>query len=328
MIRQFYLETIIVVTVSFLAAQIRYMKNQSPGYQPEGIMLVYNLNQKLISSYTALKERLLSLPGIGDVAASWHTIGGGTSGQGILMVGVAPDDLRSIAEYRIRPGLCALYRFNLISGRFLEPDRVSDNRGVILNEKALEMQGRTPQDIVGEQVVMHDEPLDVVGVVKDFRFESAAVEVRPLVLTAYSDAIRTLSIRVDPGTDLQTLPGAIRDIFREFDPDYVMISRFATDIIEGYYTAEERLQKILLFGSLFSLVIVMLGIYALVSHNLVRRTKEIGIRKVMGGSTGEMITLIYKSTLKWSLLASILAIPLSWLYLDRWLNDFVLRIPL
>jgi len=175
---------------------------------------------------------------------------------------------------------------------------------------------------------MHDEPLEVIGVVKDFHFESAAVAVQPLVLTAYSDVIRNISIRHDPGSDPQQIIRLAREAFREFDPDYVMINRFATDICEGYYTTEERLQKILLFGSLFSLLIVMLGIYALVSHHLVSRTKEIGIRKVMGGSTQQMVTLIYGSTMKWSLLASILAIPLSWLYLDRWLNDFVLRIPL
>jgi putative ABC transport system permease protein len=106
-----------------------------------------------------------------------------------------------------------------------------------------------------------------------------------------------------------------------------MINRFATDIIEGYYTAEERLQKIVLSGSLLSVLIVLLGIYALVSHNMVRRTKEIGIRKVMGGNTREMMILVYTSALKWTLIGSVLAIPLSLFYLRRWLSDFAVRIP-
>ena len=107
-----------------------------------------------------------------------------------------------------------------------------------------------------------------------------------------------------------------------------MLHSFPTDIIKSYYRGEERLQKILLSGSLLSVLIVLLGIYALVSHNMVARTKEIGIRKVMGGSTSEMITLIYTSTLKWTLLASALAVPLSLFYLRNWLGDYAIRIPL
>ncbi len=76
----------------------------------------------------------------------------------------------------------------------------------------------------------------------------------------------------------------IGQTIRTFDPDYVMVSSFARDICESYYASEERLQLILLFGSIFSIFIVLLGIYALVSHNMLSRTKEIGIRKVMGGS--------------------------------------------
>ena len=90
---------------------------------------------------------------------------------------------------------------------------------------------------------------------------------------------------------------------------------------------EERLQKILLSGSLLSVLIVLLGIYALVSHNMVRRTKEIGIRKVMGGNTREMMILVYTSTLKWTLIGSALAIPLSLFYLKGWLSDYAVRIP-
>ncbi|MEA3461503.1 MAG: FtsX-like permease family protein, partial [Bacteroidota bacterium] len=130
------------------------------------------------------------------------------------------------------------------------------------------------------------------------------------------------------GTDPQKILKSIAETIQTFDPDYVMVNRFATDICEGYYTSEERLQKILVFGSLFSIIIVLLGIYALVSHNMVARTKEIGIRKVMGGSTREMITLIYTSTLKWTLIASALAVPLSLIYMDRWLNDYAVRIPI
>ncbi|MEA3460568.1 MAG: ABC transporter permease, partial [Bacteroidota bacterium] len=116
--------------------QIRYLKNRSVGYHPENIALIRNLNQKLTGNYPAIRDQLLDLPGIEEVAASSHTIGAGTSGQGILMHGDDPNQARSISEYRIWPGLCKLYQFNLVSGRFLDAERKPDRKGVILNEAA------------------------------------------------------------------------------------------------------------------------------------------------------------------------------------------------
>lgn len=308
--------------------QIRFLKNRSVGYDPQNIVLIRNLNKKLTSNYTAIRDELLNIKGIEEVAASSHTIGMGSSGQGILMHGDDPSHARSISEYRIWPGLCRLYQFKLTAGRFLEEGREPDRQGVILNESAVEMLGSTPKNIVGELIVMHGDPLEVIGVVEDFHFESAAREVEALVLTAYSEDIWTFSVRYIPGSDPQEIVSSIDKTIQSFDPDYVMLNRFATDICEDYYTSEERLQRILIFGSLFSVLIVLLGIYALVSHNMVARTKEIGIRKVMGGSTREMMTLIYISTLKWTLIASALAVPLSMFYLRQWLSNFAVRIPL
>ena len=308
--------------------QTRFLKNYSPGYNPENIVLISNLNQDLTQNYPAIHDRLVGLTGIEEVAASVHTIGAGSSGQGIRMYGDDPDQVRGIAEYRILPGLCHLYQFNLVAGRFLDPERKPDRMGVILNEAAVDMLESTPQEMVGKSVVMHSDPLEIIGVVEDFHYQSVARAIDPLIITAYSDRIRNLSVRTTPGSDPQEILRSIDETIKSFDPAYVMINRYATDIIEAYYKGEERMQKILLSGSLLSVLIVLLGIYALISHHLVSRTQEIGIRKVMGGSTREMMTLIYTSTLKWTLIASALAVPLSLLYLERWLNDYSIRIPL
>jgi len=308
--------------------QIRFLKNHPMGYNPENIILISNLNQGLKVNYPAIRDKLMDLSGIEEVAASDHTIGGGTSGQSIRLYSDDPDQMKGINEYRVQPGICHLYQFNLVAGRFLDPERAPDRSGVILNVEATNMLGRSPRELIGESVVMFSDPMEVIGVVEDFNYQSAARRISPLAITAYSDGIRNIAIRISPGTDPQKILGSINETIRSFDPDYVMINRFATDIIEGYYTAEERLQKIVLSGSLLSVLIVLLGIYALVSHNMVRRTKEIGIRKVMGGNTREMMILVYASTLKWTLIGSVLAVPPSLFYLRRWLTDFTVRIPL
>ena len=308
-------------------AQIRFLKNHPLGYNPDNIILISNLNEKLVGNFPSIRDNLLNLNGIEEVSASDHTIGAGTSGQSIRMYRDEPNQVKGINEYRIMPGICHLYQFKLVAGRFLDLERSPDRNGVILNEEAANLLGKEPEELIGESVVMFSEPMEVIGVVQDFNYQSAARRISPLVMTAYSDGIRNIVVRITPGTDPQEILGAINETILGFDPDYVMIQRFATDIIEGYYSGEKRLQKILLSGSLLSLLIVLLGIYALVSHNMVARTKEIGIRKVMGGSTSGMMILVYTSTLKWTMIGSVLAIPLSLIYFRRWLSDFAVRIP-
>jgi len=306
--------------------QIRYLKNYNPGYNPEHVVQISNLNQGLTQNYPALKDRLLSHSEVLEVSASSHYIGRGTSGQGIRIYGDDPDQVRSINEYRIYPGLCKLYQFKLLAGRFLDPDREPDRAGVILNEGAARLLNRTPGELIGTQLIMHSDPLEVIGVVEDFHYSSAARSIEPLVFTAYATSIRNISVRYAPGSDPQQVLQTIHETMLDFDPAYVMLHNYPTETIQSYYSSEERLQKILLSGSLLSVLIVLLGIYALVSHQIVSRTKEIGIRKVMGGSTGEMMSLIYTSTLKWTGIASVLAIPLSLLYLREWLSNYAVRI--
>jgi putative ABC transport system permease protein len=315
-------------TLLGINTQTRHLRHLSPGYNPEGIVIFYNLNEQIIKDYQALSDRLVNLPGVEAVAASGHFIGEGYSGQGIRRYGDQPNQSQTINEYRIHPGLCNLYQFNLKFGRFFDPDRIPDRSCIILNEAAVQMFGSSPEEIVGESMVRWEDPMEVIGVVEDFYYTSAAKEVEPLMLTAYSERIRNIPIRIASETDVTGTLELINETIKSFDPDYIMMTRFASDIWEGYYSGEKRLTNIVGVGSILSMVIVLLGIFALVSHNINRRTKEIGIRKVMGGSTGNMLVLIYKSTLKWTVIAAGLAIPLSWLYLNNWLHNYAVRIPL
>jgi putative ABC transport system permease protein len=319
---------LLLATLIGINAQTRYLKNLSPGYNPENIVLIHNLNEELVNHYPALRDRLLNIPGVENVAASGHYIGMGYSGQGIRMYGDSPSQSKTISEYRILPGLCDLYQFSLVSGRFFDPGREADRSGVLLNEAAVQMLEYTPEDIVGESLVMWEDPMDVIGVIKDFHYESAANAIEPLMFTAYSDRIRNIPVRMESQADIPATLDQINRAIKSFDQDYIMTQLYAADIYKEYYTDEDRLQKILAAGSILSIIIVIMGIYALASHNIMSRTKEIGIRKVMGGSTRKMMAMIYRSTLLWTVVASILALPFCWMYLDQWLNNYVARIPL
>ena len=314
-----------LTTLLGIFSQTRYLKQLSPGYDPEGIVVIYNLNDRITDNYLSLKESLANLPGVVAVAGSGHTIGAGYSGQGIRMFGQAHNQSKTISEYRILAGLCELYRLNLIYGRFFDPERTPDRSCIILNEAAVEMLGYTPGQIVGETVTMWEDPMEVIGVVEDFHYTSAAQKIEPLMLNTYRGQIRNIAIRLEKSADPKNVLEKINETIKAFDKDYIMIHRFATDLYDGYYEEEVRLQNIVVAGSLLSVVIVLLGIYALVSHNIISRTKEIGIRKVMGGSTTQMVVMIYTSTLKWTIVGAVIGLPLSYLYLSNWLQNYAIK---
>lgn len=319
--------TIFLITYLFgINTQVRYLKNLSPGFNPNGLVNIYNLNDNIKNHYPAIRDQLLQLPEIKGVAASSHTIGGGCSGQGIRLIESPENEVKSINEYRIQPGLCSLLELELKEGRFFNAERESDRSGVILNETAAKMLGLSSG--VGRQVVMFDDPMEIIGIVKDFRYESAAKKIQPLVLTNYSPEMWTIMARVSPDADLSATLKKINATMKSFDSGYVSNLRNTLDIYKNYYADEERLEQLTRLGAALSIVIVMMGIFMLVSQSIARRTKEIGIRKTLGGSTSKMMALIYSSSLKWTVIASLIAIPLSYFMLQNWLQNFAVKAPL
>ncbi len=319
--------TLVLLTYLFgINNQIQYMKNLPPGFNPEGLVNIYNLNDNMKRQYPEIRDQLLNIPEVAGVAASGHTIGGGCSGQGIRLAENQADNILAINEYRVQPGLCRLMELELKEGRFFDPDLATDRQSVILNEAAERMLGLT--SATGRRVVMFQDPLEVIGVVKDFHYSSAANTIQPLVFTAYSGNINNIVVRIESHADYATSMKKIGETLRSFDEGYIITTSNTGDIYRSFYAGEERLGKIIRVGAIVAVVIVMMGIFMLVSQSILRRTKEIGIRKVLGGSTTKMLAILYSGTIKWIAIASVIAIPVSYYFLDRWLQDYAVKAPL
>ena len=318
--------TLVLLTYLFgINNQIQYMKNLSPGFTPQGLVNIFNLNDNMKRQYLDIRDQLLNIPEVEGTAASFHTVGGGTSGQGIRLQESPSDNILAINEYRVQPGLCRLLELEIKEGRFFDPELTTDGQSVILNEAAERMLGLT--SAVGRSVVMFQNPLEVIGVVKDFHYESAAREVQPLVFTTYSGNINNIVVRLAPQTDHLSAMEKIEQTLKSFDEDYIFSTRNTLDIYRNYYAGEERLGKIIRMGAAIAVIIVMMGIFMLVSQSISRRTKEIGIRKVLGGSTSKMLALLYYSSLKWIAIASAIALPVSYFMLDQWLQNYAVKAP-
>ncbi len=319
--------TLFLLTYMFgINHQTHYLKNLSPGFNPNGLVNIFNLNDNVKSHYTAIRGQLLKIPEISGVSAGIHTIGGGVSGQGIRLQESAEDNQISINEYRIQPGLCELMEFQLKEGRFFDEERPNDRKGVILNEAAVDALGLA--SALERKVVMFQEPMEIIGVVKNFRYESAANIIQPLVLTAYSDNFWSIVVRIVPNADMPVVMNKIEQTIKSFDDGYIIDSAITQDIYKNYYADEERLGQLTRLSAVLAIIIVSMGIFMLVSQSIARRTKEIGIRKVLGGTIAEMLVLIYSSSLKSTFIAAAIAIPLSYFVLQNWLQNFAVKAPL
>ena len=319
--------TLVLLNYLFgITNQLTYMQNLPPGLNPEGLVNIYNLNDNMKRQYPEIREQLLTIPEVEGVSAAAHTIGFGGSGQGIRLLESPADNILTINEYRVQPGLCSLLELELKEGRFFNPELATDRQSVILNEAAERMLGLS--SAVGRQVVMFQNPLEVIGVVKDFHYSSAANEIQPLVFTAYSENISNFLVRLAATAYTRPAMEKIEQTLRSFAEGYIISTRYTSDIYRNFYAAEQRLGRIIRVSATIAVVIVMMGIFMLVSHTISRRTKEIGIRKVLGGSTSRMIAILYYSSLKWIAIASAVAIPVSYFLLDRWLRDYAVKAPL
>jgi putative ABC transport system permease protein len=164
----------------------------------------------------------------------------------------------------------------------------------------------------------------IVGVVKDFHFRSLHFPIEPLVMSNNPEAISTMNVRIAPGNTMETL-NYIRDTYRKHRDDREFSYTFFDDILNEKYQAETRLKNITLAFALLAIIISVLGILGMAIFSIDRRTKEIGIRRVAGAKSSEILILLNKEFIKWVAVAFIIATPFAWYMMHKWLQNFVYK---
>jgi len=162
-------------------------------------------------------------------------------------------------------------------------------------------------------------------VVKNFHISSLHNEIEPMVLSHYADWFADISIRIDSEKKEQTID-FIKKVFNEFDPDFTQNYFFLGDYFNKMYKKEEKANKLIFFAAILTIIISLLGLLALTSYSVSRRTKEIGIRKALGANSKSILILINRDILKWLYLSSLLGTLVSYFFLGKWLQNFAYRI--
>jgi len=328
-VMQFTLSIGIIIGVLVVYRQLAFMKSLDPGFEHQGIINVTLDDESLMGSAAALRNRLLQVPQVKSVAGSSSKLGSSFSGAGILKP--EESEANAAAEFsawrlRVDTHYLDTLGMTLVAGRNYASDMPGDvANSVILNETAVRALGWS--DAVGRSVVAGRETRMVVGVIQDFHFADMRREIEPLMLLYEDTGARVLSIRIDGNESGQALAG-IESAWQEVNPNYPFSYTFFTDDYNALFHGDETFSRMLVQFTVIAILIACLGLYGLAAFSAEQKTKEIGIRKVLGAGTGALLKVVLQEYVLLLLVANLLAWGTAALVMQQWLAGFAYRIDL
>lgn len=330
-ISQFVFTAFLIICSLVIHKQLSLIKKQSFGRIKDTILTISVPDPQLRNNIAPLKNEILNLPDVNDITASYFLpiyIGEGKRAAWDGQVEEAYFRINSI-DYRYLD----FYDIQIVKGRaFLEEMTGDRNTSLLINETAA---NNLPwPDPVGKNVIIDEKDYVIVGIIKDFnhrpvnRLQYKTIE--PIVFNmVYSESsfskARYLSVKID-SADIQVTISKLEDIWEKFSSEHPFIFSFLDDRVEKMYRAENRLNQSFKFLTLMAIFIACIGLLGLISFTAEQKTKEIGIRKVLGASVSSLYYLLSKNFIKHIVLAAVIAFPFAYYLMHNWLNDFVYRV--
>jgi len=252
-------------------------------------------------------------------------VGGGNTSD-INWQGKDPEDRTPFAIRPVNYDIMEMLDLQLKEGRFFSRDH-NDSLKVIFNEAGI--RAMNMKDPVGKRIDLGGpfNNLEIVGVVKDFHFESLHYKVMPMFFIVAPRFTRQIMARIEAGKETETIE-RIQSFYKNYNPDFTFDYRFLDQDYEAQYCSEERVSVLSRYFAIIAILISCLGLFGLAAFTAERRIKEIGIRKVLGSSEWGIIYLLSSDFSRIVLIAVIIALPVSYLMVNQWLDNFAYKIPL
>ncbi|RYY16159.1 MAG: FtsX-like permease family protein, partial [Chitinophagaceae bacterium] len=326
---QFATSTVLVICTTIVYKQMQFMQNRELGFSGDQTMIINfegdgNVQRRL----EAVKTSLAGIPGVDGITASSNVPGDAKHGNWSMdFVKNNGDTLQTeLPIYLIDFDFLNQFRVPVLAGRPLSRDYPSDTvESILINETAVAKLGfARAEDALGVKVRMYPNDAKIVGIVKDFHFEALQKPVTPLAMRVLRSNYRLLSLKLS-GADLGRTITEVSETWQRLVPERPMEFSFLNDGFDRQYAAETRFGKVFAVFSIIAISIACLGLFALALFSVQQRTKEIGIRKVLGAGTSS-ITLILSRQFMWLVIIGVLiACPIAWSLMTGWLQKFAFR---
>lgn len=317
---QFTISIVLIIGTIMVFRQVEFMRHKDPGFEKQEVLLV-RLNRDVYAAKDVFRDKLVNNNGVVSVSMSNNLLGYITWFNTWMIEG----ERKPHKFLPVDPEYIDLMGIGIIEGRNFEWDRIADQENTfIINEEAVRYFGF--EDPAGKEfMVGGSEPVRIIGVVKDFHFRSLHEPIGPLVMGWQPGNLAFANIRIK-GEDIAETINFVSELWEELSPGSPFEYMFLEDEIDKLYQSEIRISRLFRYFALLAIVIACMGLYGLSTFIAYQRTKEIGIRKVLGSGSGRIMFLLTWEFAKWVIVSNIIAWPVAYLIMTRWLDNFPYRI--
>jgi putative ABC transport system permease protein len=326
-VSQFALSIFFIVCVIVLFNQLNYLKNKDLGYNKDQVLMLQTRGESAANAQL-IKQQLLQNPDIESISISDYGLTQWQSSTGVIWEGKQDDEMFDVGCNWVDYDYVKTYDLEMIQGRFFDKGFATDaSNAMIVNQALLEQMGL--ENPIGKWITRapgssYEETGTIIGVIKNFHTESLHGDIRPFILRLSEDG-NLLNIRIKPDNIPATL-SVIEKTVKEFAPTDLFEYSFLDDQLNSLYRSEQLMGHLTTYIAILAIFISCLGLFGLASFTAEQRTKEIGIRKVLGATVSNIITLMSKEFLILVAIANIIAIPIAYVVMNRWLQDFAFHV--
>jgi putative ABC transport system permease protein len=335
-IGQFAVTVALIIGSMIVLRQLRYMNKSDLGFKMDQVLVVKppkltQWDSTFLSRTNNFKEELKQIAHVEAATTSWNTPGGDIGRS----FNVHRADSSATAKYTMRHtsvdyDFLKVYGIKLVAGRNFKPsdhDPFGKNlKNILINESAAKLLGfGTPDAVIGQNIIRGQKTWTVIGVVGDYHQKSLRYPMEPMLFMPFYSNNSEISIKITPGD----LPGTIAQIkkkYESFFPGNLFDYTFLDDRFNRQYENDRLFSKAFGIFAALAIFVACLGLFGLAMFSTVQRTKEIGVRKVLGASVPNILFLVSKDFVKLVLIASLIAFPVAWWVMNKWLQDFTYRI--
>jgi putative ABC transport system permease protein len=326
---QFSIVIFLISNLLVFYKQMKFIRNSDMGFQMEQVVGITDQNGGIYKSYEAIKQSLLQNPGILNVSLAQGISSENLSGQYAKRCADGETKEILVKQNRTTYDFIKTFNIKLIDGRDFDIDMSTDNNSFIINETA-KKELNLPANAIGQRLVLNQDTGKVIGVVKDYHYASLHDKIEPLFITLNKPNLNNplwgiIFIRLKPGYITEGL-NFITQTLQKIDHHYILEYEFVDDHFNAQYKSDSKINNMIFFATSLSIFIALMGLVALASVTIAKRTKEIGIRKIFGESVSGIIILLLNDIIKWVLLANVIALPISYFTMQKWLLNFAYRI--
>jgi putative ABC transport system permease protein len=320
---QFVLSIVLIIGTIIIMKQVNYLQTKNLGFNKENLIYI-PFQGEMANKFKVFKQEILSMPGIKDVTRTDQPpTRTGAHAYDMEWIGKDPNTKTVVIHVTVGYGFLKIMNLQLLQGRDFSPDFPTDSLGYIINETALKLIGY--KDPIGQPLSIFKNKGHIIGVVKDFHFKSLHDPIEPLIinLNEHIDWGNAL-VKTEAGKTKEAI-ASLEKVWSQMEPKFPIVYYFVEEDYKRLYNSELTISKLSNGFAFLAIFISCLGLLGLTMFTAEQRRKEIGIRKVIGAGSGDIVLMLSKDIMKIVLLSFIISTPVAWMAMNNWLQNYAYR---